>query len=244
MSENPYQELVDSVTQIFERLHFTVVVKGKERSPDIFLFYQTSEKRELAGEILMSIDDMVGILEGPVTRSKKQKRDSDETSIPTIYIGWLSITDKYQKRGLSKLLLIYGICYLKLKNPDIEYSNLEDASDNAVKNKPNIYSMFGFTHIKSGIITDTGEPYFEGPERVVKLDQEFIDRCWRALRKFLSPESAPPTITPIPTESTSVGTRKRKSGGRKGSRRNSCKQHHRNTKRCNESRRRRRRTRH
>ena len=48
-------------------------------------------------------------------------------------------------KGYGSIMLAYGVLYMKCRYPDIDYSTLDDVSNQATSFKNNIYSKFGYT---------------------------------------------------------------------------------------------------
>jgi ribosomal protein S18 acetylase RimI-like enzyme len=107
------------------------------------------------------------------TRRKQELEDYDNFNI-----SWISTEPPYRGQGLALLLLIYGICYLKQKYPDINYVTLDDDSDRNDRIEPNLYDSLGFgfrDEIKMDI-SNANKLKLSGPEKQLLLDNEFIRR--------------------------------------------------------------------
>jgi len=48
-------------------------------------------------------------------------------------------------KGYGSIMLAYGVLYMKCRYPDIDYSTLDDVSNQATSFKNNIYNKFGYT---------------------------------------------------------------------------------------------------
>ena len=80
-------------------------------------------------------------------------------------------------------MLIYALCYLKLHNPDINYSILDDDSDRNQYLIGNIYTSLGYV-FQDTIALDPANPnkiIISSPDRQLMLDnpenmQEFLKR--------------------------------------------------------------------
>lgn len=109
------------------------------------------------------------------TRSKK------EDELNTIRILNINIDKYYRGNSLATLLLIYGICYLKvndLEGREASYVTLDDDSDMA-NSVNNVYAQLGFSFKGTIVIDDkteqvvdssTGLPGATGNEKQVSIE--------------------------------------------------------------------------
>jgi len=82
----------------------------------------------------------------------------------TCHISWLVIEPSYQRRGLGKLLLIYGMLQAKIDHADVEKFTLDDDSDKSKSMGKNVYNQVGFIGDVSQMETSTTASQY-GPEK-------------------------------------------------------------------------------
>jgi hypothetical protein len=163
-----YQALLDKVQSI-------IISKGYRLEMNIieeaYVFY-IYDNQTMAANIQMY--KSTGIIVVGKTRRKKELDDHDNFNV-----SWISTEIPYRGQGLAMLLLIYGICYLKLQFPEINYVTLDDDSDRSDKIEPNVYDSLGFyfrDEIKMDI-SNTKKLKLSGPEKQLLLDSEFVRRA-------------------------------------------------------------------
>ena len=175
------QATLDRIKHIIEikkrfRLQVGYVPEGTEPEPETFRFAITTVRGERVAVITTYLST------GDIVLGKT--RDTDiEQDVPTISIGWLGTNKEYQGLGFGILLLIYALCYLKLHNPDINYSILDDDSDRNQYLIGNIYTSLGYV-FQDTIALDPANPnkiIISSPDRQLMLDnpenmQEFLKR--------------------------------------------------------------------
>jgi hypothetical protein len=91
----------------------------------------------------------------------------------------VSTNPKYRGQNLSSLIIIYGICNLKQKFPEINYVTLDDDSDRSSYIEKNLYTSLGFT-FRDTIEMDMERPKrlkMSGPEKQLLLDDNFIEKA-------------------------------------------------------------------
>jgi len=89
---------------------------------------------------------------------------SYEEDSHTCHISWLVIEEGYKRRGLGKLLLIYGMLQAKIDHADLEKFTLDDDSDESKSMGNNIYNKVGFVGDVSHIETSATASLY-GPEK-------------------------------------------------------------------------------
>ena len=77
------------------------------------------------------------------TRSQYRNLLEDQD---VLHVNSVSTEDDYRGQKLALLIIIYGICYMKQKNPDISYVTLDDDSDRNTHIGKNIYDSLGFDY--------------------------------------------------------------------------------------------------
>lgn len=107
-----------------------------------------------------------------------------EKELPVFSINWVKTTNKYGGKGFATMLLIYSICYLKQKYPDIQYAKLDDVTDNSNCRQHNLYNRIGFVFQKKPKMNpnDSEKLCIEGPEKQLLIDKRFIRLALRALK--------------------------------------------------------------
>jgi GNAT superfamily N-acetyltransferase len=110
-------------------------------------------------------------------------------NLPAFSISVLDTDEGYQGKGYASLLLIYALCYLKLNNPDVNYSILDDDSGRSESLIGNIYNSLGYV-FQGNIaldITNSKKIILSGPERQLMLDtQENVQDFLRRVNKMLN----------------------------------------------------------
>jgi hypothetical protein len=91
----------------------------------------------------------------------------------------VSTDPKYSGQNLASLIIIYGICNLKQKFPEINYVTLDDDSARSSYIEKNVYTSLGFT-FRDTIEMDMERPKrlkMSGPEKQLLLDDNFIENA-------------------------------------------------------------------
>jgi hypothetical protein len=181
-----FQPTLDRIKRIIESKRFRLAVnyipEGTEPDPETFRFAITTPRKEVVAIIrthLSTGDIILG-----------QTRGADiQQETPVFTIGWLGTNKEYQGLGLGILLLIYALCYLKQRNPDINYSILDDDSDRSENLIDNIYTSLGYV-FQDTIALDISKPnkiILSGPDRQLMLDtQENVQDFLRRVNKMLN----------------------------------------------------------
>jgi hypothetical protein len=106
-----------------------------------------------------------------------------EIDMQVFSINWIKTTNKYKCQGFATMLLIYSICYLKRKYPDIQYAKLDDVTDNSTCRQHNLYNRIGFVFQKKPKMdpNDSEKLLIEGPEKQLFVDKRFVNLALRAL---------------------------------------------------------------
>ena len=116
-----------------------------------------------------------------------EKYTQKEIETNTFHISSLSTDVVYRGQGLALLLLIYGICYLKIQFPDVNYATLDDDSDKNIE-MINIYNSIGFI-FRDSVALDIMNPKKvipSGPEKQLLINEEFIRRAnYQLDKKFI-----------------------------------------------------------
>jgi len=163
------------------RLEVGYVPEGTEPEPETFRFAITTNRGERVAVIRTHLST------GDIILGKT--RDTDiEQDVPAFTIGWLGTNEEYQGLGLGILLLIYALCYLKLHNPHINYSILDDDSDRSQNLIGNIYTSLGYV-FQDTIALDMSKAnkiIISAPDRQLMLDtpeniQDFLKRVNKML---------------------------------------------------------------
>jgi len=181
-----FQSTLDRIQSIIEGKGFGLQVDESEGG--IFNFYVINSE----GERIATIETLV--TSGNVVFGKT--RDTELGEHTNVFkIRWLGTNHKYQGSGLGILLLIYALCYLKNRYPNINYSILDDDSDRSGNLFGNIYTSLGY-EFQGNIALDIANPkklILSGPERQLQLYtkekiQDFLIRVNKLLdKKFSGP---------------------------------------------------------
>lgn len=121
------------------------------------------------------------ITDGTVMTGKT--RSSKPVDVDVINVSWLNTDKKYTGGKLGMLILIYALCDLKVGNPNIEYATLDDDSDQSTSITRNMYTKIGFS-FRDGVSIGNNALEISGPEKQLKLNNEFIRRVTRLLSQI------------------------------------------------------------
>jgi ribosomal protein S18 acetylase RimI-like enzyme len=121
---------------------------------------------------LIRENKMIGQMQTVITESeiiakRYYTRSTKKQVKKVISITSLTIETEYQNQGLGMKLLLYCLQTLMKKYPDIQYSVLDDCSDNSNKIKKNIYHKLGYYFIDHTSLQNTIHSL--GPEKQLKL---------------------------------------------------------------------------
>ena len=81
------------------------------------------------------------------------------------------------RKGYGSKILAYGVLYMKSRYPDIDYSVLDDVSNQATSLKNNIYSKFGYTPLfkanqrNNNVIVENGTKQVYLPDFLEKTNR-------------------------------------------------------------------------
>lgn len=167
---NDYSYLSERVNNIIESKGYHLRVKNDDNK---YIFNIYNNERSIAN--LAVINTTGSVLAGK-TRSRYQTLSDDQDMF---YVQWLSTESEYRGQNLALLIMIYGICYLKLQFPSINYVTLDDDSDRNSYIGKNIYDSLGFS-FRDTIEMDIEKPKrlkLSGPEKQLLLDSNFIQRA-------------------------------------------------------------------
>lgn len=167
---NGYSDLLRRVNNIIESKGYHLQVNS-----DIEKHYFDIYDNERIIAHLAIVNTTGTILAGKTRRQyQNQLEDQD-----MFYVQWLSTENEYRGQNLALLIMIYGICYLKLQFPAINYVTLDDDSDRNSYIGRNIYDSLGFS-FRDTIEMDIENPKrlkLSGPEKQLLLDNNFIQRA-------------------------------------------------------------------
>jgi len=149
--------------------------------------------KEIDSAYMFTIYDNYGTVISSVTTYKstgtivlgKTRRQTEMEDYPIFNISALNTNPAYTGQGFALLILIYGICYLKLLFPEIDFVTLEDSSERRISIQPNIYDSLGFSY-REPIRIEIGIPntiHNSSPDKQLLLDNEFIRRAYFELDK-------------------------------------------------------------
>jgi ribosomal protein S18 acetylase RimI-like enzyme len=128
-----YDELLTSVEFIMEKLSYDIQIThlDHEEPTVIFIMYKEYRNNRIGSLVIRIREDMLKT--GRVTRNTQEQLHN------TFYISDINISESYQGKGVGSLLLIYGMCYSKINNPNIVYVTLDDGSKYRKHMRSNIY---------------------------------------------------------------------------------------------------------
>jgi hypothetical protein len=166
-----YQDLCARVENIITNKGYRLQMEQDDNGTYIFNIYDN--------EIPISnlqISNTTGTIIQGITRESNKNQLED---VPLFHINWVSTNPKYTGKNLASLIIIYGICNLKQKFPEINYVTLDDDSDRSRNIEKNVYTSLGFT-FRDTIEMDMERPKrlkMSGPEKQLLLDDNFIEKA-------------------------------------------------------------------
>ena len=213
--------LISRVEGIMERRNMVMVEYSNENG---YMFeIQNSLNNEPEGHI------EIGKTDTQIPGKTRSTYDVG-TNVDTFHISWINTEPGYKGKGVSKLLIIYAICKLKLMNSDVEYATLDDDSDAGGKLTSNLYDSIGFGYSGLTKLSNINKMLdIEGPEKYMLLDRNFIRLANRVLDKEESKERVIKRVrdeeedqekriketTKLSTPTTSIGGRRIKNTQRR-----------------------------
>ena len=166
-----YQDLCTRVENIITNKGYRLQTEQDDNGTYIFNIYDN--------EIQISnlqISNSTGTIIQGITRESNKNQLED---VPLFHINWVSTNPKYTGQNLASLIIIYGICNLKQKFPEINYVTLDDDSARSNSIEKNVYTSLGFT-FRDTIEMDMERPKrlkMSGPEKQLLLDDNFIEKA-------------------------------------------------------------------
>ena len=165
-----YQDLCTRVENIITNKGYRLQTEQDDNGTYIFNIYDN--------EIQISnlqISNSTGTIIQGITRESNK----NQLEVPLFHINWVSTNPKYTGKNLASLIIIYGICNLKQKFPEINYVTLDDDSARSPYIEKNVYASLGFT-FRDTIEMDMERPKrlkMSGPEKQLLLDDNFIEKA-------------------------------------------------------------------
>jgi GNAT superfamily N-acetyltransferase len=155
---------LEKINHIIEREGFVLEHKH-DLSTNAFIFVITYNNENVASIqtylLTANIVDTSGVVIG--------------VNLPAFSISFLDTEEEYQGKGYASLLLIYALCYLKLRFPHVNYSVLDDDSDRSTFKEGNIYNSLGYFFQDPPDDTNEDNPnefIIKGPEKQLDLDTQ------------------------------------------------------------------------
>ena len=114
-------------------------------------------------------------------------RNTQEQLHNTFNISEIAVSKPYQGNGLGSLLLIYGMCYLKINNPNIVYVTVEDGSVRRKHMRGNIYGELGFVTDSHTSIRNSNSNLAdqEDHQKLLNTEANFITRAKAIITKIM-----------------------------------------------------------
>ena len=165
-----YQDLCARVENIITNNGYRLQTEEDDNGTYIFNIYDN--------EIQISnlqISNTTGTIIQGITRESNK----NQLEVPLFHINWVSTNPNYTGKNLASLIIIYGICYLKQKFPEINYVMLDDDSARSNDIEKNLYTSLGFT-FRDTIEMDMDRRKrlkISGPEKQLLLDDNFIEKA-------------------------------------------------------------------
>ena len=152
---------LEKINHIIEREGFVLEHKH-DLSTNAFIFIITDNNENVASIqtylLTSNIVDTSGVVIG--------------VNLPAFSISFLDTEEEYKGKGYASLLLIYALCYLKLRFPHVNYSVLDDDSDRSTFKEGNIYNSLGYFFQDPPDDTNEDNPnefIIKGPEKQLDL---------------------------------------------------------------------------
>ena len=165
-----YQDLCTRVENIITNKGYRLQTEQDDNGTYIFNIYNN----EIPISNLQISNTTGTIIEGITRESNK-----NQLEVPLFHINWVWTNPNYTGKNLASLIIIYGICNLKQKFPEINYVTLDDDSARSPYIEKNVYASLGFT-FRDTIEMDMERPKrlkMSGPEKQLLLDDNFIEKA-------------------------------------------------------------------
>ena len=176
-----YDELLASVETIMKKLSYNVEITHLDREEPtvIFIMYKEYRYNRIGSLVIRIREDMLKT--GRVTRNTQEQLHN------TFYISDISVDERYQGKGVGSLLLIYGMCYLKINNPNIVYVTLDDVSKHRKRMRDNFYGTLGFVTESHTAIrnSDSNLADEEDFKKLLNIESDFITRAKAKISKIM-----------------------------------------------------------
>jgi len=166
-----YQDLCSRVDTIITNKRYRLQTEQDDNGTYIFNIYDNE-----IPITNLQISNTTGTIIQGITRESNKNQLED---VPLFHINWVSTDPKYSGQNLASLIIIYGICNLKQKFPEINYVTLDDDSARSSYIEKNVYTSLGFT-FRDTIEMDMERPKrlkMSGPEKQLLLDDNFIEKA-------------------------------------------------------------------
>ena len=168
---NKYQDLCTRVENIITNKGYRLPEPLENNGTYIFNIYDNE-----IPITNLQISNTTGTIIQGITRESNKNQLED---VPLFHINWVSTDPTYSGKNLASLIIIYSICNLKQKFPEINYVTLDDDSARSSYIEKNVYTSLGFT-FRDTIEMDMERPKrlkMSGPEKQLLLDDNFIERA-------------------------------------------------------------------
>jgi hypothetical protein len=154
---------------------------------------------------------IISIMKDMTNKQLILTRTSEPTWSTNFHIEEVETTEPNRGKGLATLLMIYGMCFVKTKKPNISFFTLYDCSGQKTDMTRNIYTILGFEFQSLILIdaSDSSKITFTCPEKPFELKQLALDD---KLKEKLFIRSASVQITKF-IEKTNTQTQARSEGG-------------------------------
>jgi hypothetical protein len=154
---------------------------------------------------------IISIMKDMTNKQLILTRTSEPTWSTNFHIEEVETAEPNRRKGLATLLMIYGMCFVKTKKPNISFFTLYDCSGQKTDMTSNIYTILGF-EFQSRIsidASDSSKITFTCPEKPFELKQLALDD---KSKENLFIRRASKQITKI-IEKTNTQTQARTEGG-------------------------------
>lgn len=158
---------------IIEKEGFALLEREHDSYPNAFIFNIT-DNNETVASIETYLSENANIVDRTIL-TDDEKYSTKGVNLPAFSISVLDTDEGYQGKGYASLLLIYALCYLKLRFPHVNYSVLDDDSDRSTFKEGNIYNSLGYFFQDPPDDTNEDNPnefIISGPEKQLDLDTQ------------------------------------------------------------------------
>ena len=173
-----YRTLMHHVTNLLAKKACHVDVTEVEENEYLFEIM----RNDLTLMSYIQIYNTTAIIEQKRKKDDDKKEDAvevvdeEEEQIPCFAISSIYTCTHCRNQHFALLILLYGISFLKMRFPQVNYAKLDEVSSRSTWIKRNIFHLVGF--IPQGEVslhpTKSNELILSGPEKQLCINSDFI----------------------------------------------------------------------